>query len=97
MVDMAVRDNPANLRAFGICRTCSEIFPSERGCPRCDNDVDAAREVSAAREVAVAAIAAEAPRHVQAQRRHPAQWKPVLAVIGVSLLVSTVVAVLTQA
>ena len=94
---MPARLNPPNLRAFGICRSCSEIFPAARGCPSCDNDEEAAREVSAARAIAVAAIGAEAPRQVQAQRRQSPQWKPVLAVIGLSLLVSTVVAVITQA
>jgi len=26
------------LRAFAICPTCSELYPSFRGCPVCDGD-----------------------------------------------------------
>ncbi len=26
------------LRAFAICPTCSELYPSFRGCPSCDRD-----------------------------------------------------------
>ncbi len=27
----------ARLRAFAICPTCSELYPSFRGCPICDS------------------------------------------------------------
>jgi len=91
------------LRAYGVCRICSEVYPSTRGCPRCDGDEVAAAQVRAARAVAVAS-AAEAPRPgsqlppvpvVRRPRRW--QWKPVVAVVGVSLILSTLIAVLAQA
>lgn len=90
------------LRAFGVCRTCSEVYPSARGCPHCDGDAVAAAQVRAARAVAVAS-AAEAPS--PAGRVTPAhvlyhapgwQWKPVVAIVSVSLVLSTLIAVLVQ-
>ena len=91
-------DNQPKLRAFGICRVCSEIYPSARGCPRCEGDLAAAREVQAARAQAVAAVAAEQPERPEPPPLRPhVAWKPVAAVVGISLLVSTLVAVLTQA
>ena len=91
------------LRAFGVCRICSEIYPSARGCPRCDRDEVAAAQVLAARAVVVAS-AAEAPvlrariARGSGLRVSPGiQWKPVLAVVSVSLVLSTLIAVLAQA
>ncbi len=91
------------LRAFGVCPICSEIYPSARGCPRCDGDSVAAEQVRAARAVAIAS-AAESPlrgiRPAPARREHPfhgLQWKPVVAVISVSVVLSTLIAVLAQA
>jgi hypothetical protein len=42
----------AQLRAFAICPTCSELYPSFRGCPACDGVpiADAAPAVAAAPE-----------------------------------------------
>jgi hypothetical protein len=91
-------DNEPKLRAFAICRVCCEIYPSERGCPRCEGDAEAAHEVRAARADAVAAVASEQPGPPAPPPLRPhAAWKPVAAVVGVSLLVSTLVAVLAQA
>jgi hypothetical protein len=63
----------------------------------------AAEQVRAARAVAIAS-AAEAParRPLPAPLRAPRsvrglQWKPVLAVVSVSLVLSTLIAVLAQA
>ena len=92
------------LRAFGVCRACSAIYPSNRGCPNCDGDEASAREVIAARELAVAAVAADTPASRIAARpasslraSAAAQWKPVLAVVSIFLLVSTLLAVLSHA
>ena len=50
------------LRAFSICRTCSELYPSNRGCPACDGDEQAAYEVAVATDEARGvATASEAP------------------------------------
>jgi len=91
------------LRAFGVCRMCSEVYPSMRGCPSCDSDQEAAEQVRAARAVAISS-ASEAPLLPSrlalggGVRQPPGwQWKPVLAVVSISLVLSTLIAVLVQA
>ena len=36
----AFKPTMPQLRAFAICPTCSELYPSFRGCPACDGDVE---------------------------------------------------------
>jgi len=91
------------LRAFAVCRQCSEVFPSFCGCPNCDGDEEAAKKGQSPRVVGVAS-AAEAPeRQLQAapsqtvRAARVAQWKSVVAIVSVSLVLSTLIAVLAQA
>ncbi len=86
------------LRAFGICSQCSELHPASRGCPVCDGDREAAREIA---EASLIACATESPaRHLHRRRRRLGkrlQAASIVAVLGLSLFVGTLVLMLSQA
>lgn len=84
------------LRAFAVCRSCAELYPSSRGCPACDRDEVAARQVAAARRPAAlrpphqrAAVDAPAPQISVARPRN----RPLLAVLSLGLLFGAVLLV----
>jgi hypothetical protein len=91
------------LRAFAVCRQCSEVFPSFCGCPNCDGDEETAKKGHSGRIVSVASAAESPERQLQAAPSHTvratrvAQWKPVVAIVSVSVVLSTLIAVLAQA
>ncbi|MFH0902701.1 MAG: hypothetical protein V2A73_18880, partial [Pseudomonadota bacterium] len=75
------------MRAFGVCPRCAEIFPAAHSCPNCDGDEEAARQVAAARTVPLATIS-ESATHVPDEAATYRQWKPIAAVVGLSVLLS---------
>ena len=54
------------LRSFGVCQACAELYPSSRGCPSCDNDHMSAQIVA---EAGCMAHAAEVPQRYRRRRR----------------------------
>lgn len=93
------------LRAFSICRTCSELYPSNRGCPACDGDEVAAVEVSLATDHARGvSTASEGPARDMAPPPLPrgmqAPWyeRSGFAALSLSLVAGAVLlVVITQA
>ena len=83
----------ARLRAFAICPTCSELYPSFRGCPVCDgaNVPQETRPVAAVPEprpvegVMAAQVLAEAP--LQAPVRH-FNFVPMIAALSLGVVVA---------
>lgn len=83
------------LRAFAICPSCAELFPSSRSCPACHGDNDAAREVAMAAAIAHAAEAPALSGRPGARRtRRLIQATSVLAALCLSLVVGAVFLVL---
>jgi hypothetical protein len=97
--------NVMQLRAFSICRTCSELYPSNRGCPSCDGDELAAFEVLAATDEARGVSTATegpvremAPPPLPPGMRAPWYERSGFAALSLSLVAGAVLlVVLTQA
>ena len=90
------------LQAFGVCRVCLEVYPSASGCPHCNSRTDSSDRPRGS--VVAVASAADSPSPLQIPRKSPRwvphrnwQWKPLVAVISISVVVSTLIAVLVQA
>jgi len=85
------------LRAYGICTTCFEPYPASRGCPACDDDVEAAEEVAAATAIA---FAAESPNRLRAEHRagisRRRQATSLVAVLSLTLACGLLFLVLVQ-
>ena len=83
------------LRAFAICPSCAELYPSSRACPACHGDADAAREIAVAAAIAHAAESPAHPARLRARRtRRLIQATSVLAAFCLSLVVGAVFLVL---
>ena len=82
----------SQLRAFAICPTCSDLYPSYRGCPRCDDPLNAVAAVAeptpTATPVAISRFADPDARAaaVAAATRSPA---PLLALLSLGVVVAT--------
>ena len=80
------------LRAFAICPTCSELYPSFRGCPACDGDLAGAEPaiVTAAPESGPARIALVEPEAavVSLRRTRAPNLVPYVAALSVGVIVA---------
>lgn len=81
----------ARLRAFAICPTCSELYPSFRGCPVCDR--------ASVPQENMAVAAAPEPRPLQAALAtqplaeavasgRPFNFLPVIAALSLGVVVA---------
>lgn len=70
------------LVAYAICRQCAAVFPAERRCPQCDQDVAAAAAIAAA-----TAHALEPAAQLRANRARTQRSPHVLmSLVGVAAL-----------
>lgn len=87
------------LRAYAICTTCCEPYPSSRGrgCPVCDGDAESAEEVAAASAIA---FAAESPNRLMAEHRagvwRRRQATSIVAILSLTLACGLLFLVLVQ-
>ena len=81
----------ATLRAFAICPTCSELYPSFRGCPVCDgaNVPQETRIVAAVPEPRAVqmVMATQASSETVAPSR-PFNFVPMIAALSLGVVVA---------
>jgi hypothetical protein len=80
------------LRAYGICQSCFEPYPSHRGCLRCERGADA--RVPMAEGATVLPVDIEMERQAELHRVMP---KAFFAVVGATVVVVALIAVAIQA
>ena len=82
----------SQLRAFAICPTCSDLYPSYRGCPRCDDPLNAVAAVAEPLPPppSVAALGfADADARAAATAASARSTAPYLAILSLGVVVAT--------
>jgi len=84
-----------DLRAYGICRSCFEPYPSHRGCPRCEHDADA-RIAQPIEPASVLPLDLEPARAPEPSLRPPLP-RAAFALVGAAVVAIALIAVAIQA